>query len=1481
MQTLKKVSMGRAHSRIKLKRFLGWFARKSLVFLLTFSLIFSQLFSIFIPHALAASSPWTQTDWVGGSGQTSWSDSTKYSSASSITDSIAGQVTLSATSGWCNNSYCNSSWKYRKKITFNNTDANLGVTSENLVNFPVLVKLSSSNIDYTKTQNSGQDIRFTDTDGSDLAYEIESWDETGTSWVWVKVPQIDINSSTDYIYLYYGNTSATDHQQATSVWDSNYKGVWHLKESSGTNIADSSLSGNNCTKVSATDPNSATGQFDGGQIFDGSNDSISMGDPDSLDFGTNSFTVSFWVKNPLSGRAVTKMCYTGTDGEPSAGWGVSAVSSGVYHEIGDGSIVWTKTTDPYAFTSNTWYGITIVFDRTNNLLVSYVNGALLQSSSIPAYGSITNTRAFLIGRRSCSSASYYNGSLDEVRVSQIIRSVAWIAANYKSESDSFNSYASEEPQVPSAGSLTSSIFDTELHSLWGTLTYTNSNPLNTSVSIKIRTSNNSDMSGATTFSSCNVITSGEDISSNNCVTDQQRYIQYQINLSNTDYVSTPTFQDISIAYSSGDNTAPAISLTALSPDPNNDNTPALSGTATDAAGTVSNVQFQMDSTSGSWTACTADDGSFNSATEAFTCTVSSSLSDGSHTMYVRATDSNSNTTASGSESSDAFTITTTGVSVSLTAISPDPGKDTTPTISGTATATIGTISNVQFQVDSITGTWSNCTATDGSFNAASENFSCTTSALSDGSHTIYVRSTDNQSNNSSNASDSFTVDTTNPASFDLDSPGNDSYTNSERPTFKWKTSSDATAGLSKYVLEINNPSIGSGQLSGDFTIDSIPTSRTTDYETNKYIIHYENFSDSDSTNNYISVYTKSHSDWGSSENDGKLREGRVSWKVKAVDNAGNETSSSRTLFVDKSSPKVEFTQVNDTPFSSSTFATTDKTPTIYGKITDSLSGGDSSQTQDENGPKIASGPKQVEIKVEKKEGLGYKLTTLYTINMDKSWYSCDNKEISDNSKQKCDKYLPFEYTSKGNLDLGTYKITLTGKDKADNLSSETTLTLNITTLVQITTPEEKKIIEEETKPLKPEERERVKEELEITKPVEPSALEKAQTQIAQTSKNILNTTGNFISTVFNGVGQGVRFTVDTTGKALTFVGDKIIRPAQDIAGQALAFASKASSNAAKATSNTLAALYNGTTSILAYVGQELGNGTKAVGRGLVWTGGKIGQGVSTLAQGTGNLLASIGQGIGNTRKTIGSGYNQLAQNAPGVTRTILTGIGNGVSVTANAIANATGVVATTTVKGAQVTASTIGTIASNTGNTIGNISKSIAGTTLTIAQNTSRGIENITSSIATTALSAVKNTGSSIASATQNTVSSTKKGIANLAFTIGERTDDISHGVGTTIIKIGYLFVPEPTKISDVTAVALSPTSVKISWKTNHPANGKVNWGYEDGIYEFEQQTDKRTSQHEFILTNLIPDTEYHYEVMSQNRNYVYDANRKFKTPAK
>jgi len=110
--------------------------------------------------------------------------------------------------------------------------------------------------------------------------------------------------------------------------------------------------------------------------------------------------------------------------------------------------------------------------------------------------------------------------------------------------------------------------------------------------------------------------------------------------------------------SNTDTAAPSLSLTAVT-DPTSDTTPSLSGTASDSLGAlITDVEFQMNGTGGTWIDCTADDGTFDEADEAFTCAVTSALDSGSHTMYVRATDSNSNTTSSGSYSSDAFTIPT-------------------------------------------------------------------------------------------------------------------------------------------------------------------------------------------------------------------------------------------------------------------------------------------------------------------------------------------------------------------------------------------------------------------------------------------------------------------------------------------------------------------------------------------------------------------------------------------------------------------------------------------------------------------------------------------------------------------------------------------------------------------------------------------------------------------------------------------------------
>ena len=65
------------------------------------------------------------------------------------------------------------SWKNRAKITFDNT-----ASADALTDFPVLVSLTSADVDFDKIKAGGADIRFVDNDGTLLDYEIESWDDT-------------------------------------------------------------------------------------------------------------------------------------------------------------------------------------------------------------------------------------------------------------------------------------------------------------------------------------------------------------------------------------------------------------------------------------------------------------------------------------------------------------------------------------------------------------------------------------------------------------------------------------------------------------------------------------------------------------------------------------------------------------------------------------------------------------------------------------------------------------------------------------------------------------------------------------------------------------------------------------------------------------------------------------------------------------------------------------------------------------------------------------------------------------------------------------------------------------------------------------------------------------------------------------------------------------------------------------------------------
>jgi len=96
----------------------------------------------------------------------------------------------------------------------------------------------------------------------------------------------------------------------------------------------------------------------------------------------------------------------------------------------------------------------------------------------------------------------------------------------------------------SPGTFTSRIMDTTSNETFGTATWNAATPADTTLTIKARTSDDEAMSGATDWTSCSVLTSGEDISGVTGITDTDRYIQYYAEFATTDVTVTPALSDI-------------------------------------------------------------------------------------------------------------------------------------------------------------------------------------------------------------------------------------------------------------------------------------------------------------------------------------------------------------------------------------------------------------------------------------------------------------------------------------------------------------------------------------------------------------------------------------------------------------------------------------------------------------------------------------------------------------------------------------------------------------------------------------------------------------------------------------------------------------------------------------------------------------------------------------------------------------------------
>jgi hypothetical protein len=345
----------------------------------------------------------------------------------------AGAAGATSGGGMSADDWWDDAFSKRVRITFKNEDG------EELNDFPVMVKLDATRIDYGASP-TGSDLRFVDADGKTLlAHEIDHWSPSDNSFVWVRVPKIDKASGADHMWLYYGNQGAPDTQDAATVW-AGFVGVYHLSPNTAapTAVVDSTRAYPGGWSGRGGDP--VAGVIGDAAGFDGSQ-FVEVGNIDefSVDPG-EAHTVEVWL-NP---EALQEQYIVHQEGQ-CRGWlmGISENGSYTGHLSAESDADICGFYNEYevkaAASLGAWSYLTLVMDRPASVMRLFVDGVLMDTVDIDNTADADGNGSFRIGT-DWDDSSPFNGSIDEVRVSSSARSAGWIAAQHRSMTDGFLSF---------------------------------------------------------------------------------------------------------------------------------------------------------------------------------------------------------------------------------------------------------------------------------------------------------------------------------------------------------------------------------------------------------------------------------------------------------------------------------------------------------------------------------------------------------------------------------------------------------------------------------------------------------------------------------------------------------------------------------------------------------------------------------------------------------------------------------------------------------------------------------------------------------------------------------------------------------------------------------------------------------------------------------------------------------------------------------
>jgi biopolymer transport protein ExbB len=319
------------------------------------------------------------------------------------------------------NAWWNEEWSFRKEITLDLSIAGANIAGSP-ADVPVLIRLHLGNFGYfADTAPDGTDLRFiAGDDKTPLKYHIERYDPTNNlAFVWVKVPRLAGGTATEKVYLYYGNKSGPAAADAPGTYDANQVLVYHFAGEGSPQ--DSTAYGNHASEFSAeANPASLIG---GGAKLAGAGTIVAPSSASLRLLPDKGATFSAWIR--IDAPQADAHLFEMADANRAFVLGINGTQ--VFTRISQGGRLGASAQSSDILAAGQWHFVAVTVGGSRAVL--YVDGVEVAATPVE----LAEIAGPLHIGDSAAGGHPFVGELDEVQVSNVVRSADWLQAAARSQ----------------------------------------------------------------------------------------------------------------------------------------------------------------------------------------------------------------------------------------------------------------------------------------------------------------------------------------------------------------------------------------------------------------------------------------------------------------------------------------------------------------------------------------------------------------------------------------------------------------------------------------------------------------------------------------------------------------------------------------------------------------------------------------------------------------------------------------------------------------------------------------------------------------------------------------------------------------------------------------------------------------------------------------------------------------------------------------